>query len=33
MSDEKGKKPLVPALRFPEFRDAPEWKEKPLGTR
>ncbi|MFU8773392.1 MAG: restriction endonuclease subunit S, partial [Anaerolineales bacterium] len=22
---------LVPALRFPEFRDAGEWEEKPLG--
>lgn len=30
MSDEKGKKRLVPVLRFPEFRDAPEWQEKPL---
>jgi type I restriction enzyme S subunit len=25
------KKPLVPRLRFPEFREAEEWKLKPLG--
>jgi len=23
---------LTPELRFPEFRDAPEWKEKRLGA-
>lgn len=23
--------PLVPRLRFPEFRDAPEWEEKKIG--
>ena len=22
---------LVPKLRFPEFREAEEWEEKPLG--
>lgn len=26
----KGKKPLVPRLRFPEFREAGEWKAKKL---
>ena len=26
----KGKKPLVPRLRFAEFRDAGEWEEKRL---
>ena len=25
------KKPLVPALRFPEFRDQPEWIQRQLG--
>ena len=24
--------PFVPKLRFPEFRDAPDWEEVPLGT-
>lgn len=28
---EPTKKGLVPALRFPEFRDAGEWIEKPVG--
>jgi type I restriction enzyme S subunit len=28
---EQGSKMLVPRLRFPEFRDAPVWEEKPLG--
>ena len=28
----KDKKSLVPRLRFPEFRDAGEWKVKKLGT-
>ena len=28
---EQVKKPLVPKLRFPEFHDAGEWVEKPLG--
>ena len=23
----------IPKLRFPEFRDAPEWEEKPLGNK
>lgn len=27
------KKALVPELRFPEFRDAGEWKQRPIGTR
>ncbi|KAB2928734.1 MAG: hypothetical protein F9K24_21660 [Leptonema illini] len=26
-----GKRPLVPKLRFPEFRDAGEWEVKPIG--
>jgi len=30
MTDEKSS-PLVPTLRFPEFRDAGEWEEKSLG--
>lgn len=29
MSNQVGKR-LAPALRFPEFRGAPEWLEKPL---
>ena len=28
----KGKKPVVPKLRFPEFREAGEWKVEKLGT-
>lgn len=31
MSDEKGKKRLVPKLRFPEFKDSDGWKVKRLG--
>ena len=31
MPDRKRKKPLVPKLRFPEFRDAVEWEVKRLG--
>ena len=31
MPDRKRKKPLVPKLRFPEFKDAGEWKVKQLG--
>ena len=27
----KGRRPLVPRLRFAEFRDAGEWEEKRLG--
>ena len=27
-----GKRTLTPKLRFPEFRDEPEWEEKPLGN-
>ena len=27
----KSKRTLTPKLRFPEFRDAPVWQEKPLG--
>jgi restriction endonuclease S subunit len=27
----KSKRTLTPKLRFPEFRNAPEWQEKPLG--
>ena len=30
MSDGRKKKPVVPNLRFPEFRDAGEWKKKRL---
>ena len=30
MNKEK-KKTMVPELRFPEFRGAGEWEEKPLG--
>lgn len=29
--DKQDKKALVPRLRFPEFRDSGEWKEKSLG--
>ena len=29
--DGKRKRPLVPRLRFPEFREAGEWENKPLG--
>ena len=28
---EDGKPALVPKLRFPKFRDAKDWKERPLG--
>lgn len=28
---QKNRQPVVPKLRFPEFRDAGEWGEKPLG--
>ena len=28
--EKKSKRTLTPKLRFPEFRDAPEWQEKPL---
>jgi len=31
MPDRKKKKPLVPKLRFPEFKDAGEWEERKLG--
>jgi len=31
MPDRKRKKPLVPKLRFPEFRDAGEWEERRIG--
>lgn len=31
MSDEKGKERLVPALRFPEFQKAGQWKKSPLS--
>ena len=24
---------LAPKLRFPEFRDAGEWKQQPIGTK
>ena len=27
---DKSKPTLTPTLRFPEFRDAPGWEEKPL---
>jgi type I restriction enzyme, S subunit len=32
MSNKVEKRALVPKLRFPEFREAGEWQEKPLGT-
>lgn len=31
MSKDETQEALVPRLRFPEFRDAPEWNVKPLG--
>ncbi len=31
MTEHKNKRPLVPELRFPEFRDAGEWEVKRLG--
>lgn len=31
MSNKTEKRGLVPKLRFPEFREAGEWEEKPLG--
>jgi type I restriction enzyme S subunit len=30
MSDDANKRTLTPKLRFPQFRDAPAWEEKPL---
>jgi|GEM_PF-4294222 hypothetical protein len=32
MPSSVNKRGLVPKLRFPEFRDAGEWKNKPLAA-
>ena len=31
-NNNQARRPLVPRLRFPEFRGAGEWKEKTLGA-